>query len=374
MRKIIKKLFYFIIGLFPKNNKKIVLESHPDFSDSSKVLYDYLQKNGKRKYKFIWLVDNPQKYKQLKLNNTKFININKPISLKYLYHVITSKYLMFCNREIRWIDLKKQIVISLTHGIPIKSCKGKFPKETTFNYLLATSEKEKTIIANEYCSPIEKCFVANLPRNDLLFEENHKVKTFLKDYQKVIVWLPTYRKHKNVDIIDSSKNNTIPLLSEKDLINLNKKLSQNKDILILKFHPAEDLSKFKSKEYSNIIIMSQEDLNKLNIHLYSLLAHTDALLTDYSSVSLDYILKDKPIGYVLDDINEYKNNRGFCIDDIEEVIAGQKIYTPRDLFNFIDDVSNGIDKYQTKRTKVKNYYHKYQKNNICKIIAEKFDL
>jgi len=372
MRKILKKIFYFVIGLLPKNDKKIVLESVPDFSDSSKVLYDYLQKNGKRKYKFIWLVDNPKKYD--KLENTIFINANKPVSLKYLYHVITSKYLMFCNREIRWIDLNKQIVISLTHGIPIKSCKGKFPKEKTFNYLLSTSEKEMPIIAGEYCAPIEKCFIADLPRNDLLFEKNKEVENYLKGYRKVITWLPTYRKHKSVDIIDSNKFNIIPLLNEEGLTKLNKKLSKNNDILILKFHPAEDLTKFKTKQYSNIKIMSQDDLNNLNIHLYSLLAYTDALLTDYSSVSLDYILRNKPIGYVLDDLDEYKTNRGFCIDDINQVIAGPKIKTTEELFKFIDDVSENIDKYQKDRTRVTNYYHKYTNTNICKIFAEKFDL
>lgn len=372
MRNFIKKLFYFIIGIIPKNNKKIILESVPDFSDSSKVLYDYLKKNGKRKYKFIWLVDNPQKYD--KLENTIFININKPASIKYLYHIVTSKYLMFCNREIRWIDLKKQVVISLTHGIPIKSCKGKFPKETTFNYLLATSEKEMPIIAGEYCAPIEKCFIADLPRNDLLFKKNKEVEKYLKGYRKVITWLPTYRKHKSAAIIDSNKKNIIPLLSEDDLIELNKKISKNNDILILKFHPAEDLTKFKFKQYSNIKIMSQADLNNLNIHLYSLLAYTDALLTDYSSVSLDYILKNKPIGYVLDDLDEYKTNRGFCIDDINKVIAGPKIKTKKELFKFIDDVSESKDNYQKDRDRVTNYYHKYKNNNICKIIADKFDL
>lgn len=374
MRKVVKKLFYLIIGLFPKNNKKIVLESHPDFSDSAKVLYDYLIKKGKRKYKFIWLVDNPKKYNKLKLKNTKFINVYKPLSLKYIYHIITSKYLMFGNREIRWVDLKKQIVISLTHGIPIKSCKGKFPKEKTFNYLLATSKKTIPIIAGEYCAPIEKCFVADLPRNDLLFEKNDKVEELIKEYHKVIVWLPTYRKHKSANIIDSNKQTPIPLLSESELEKLNQKLSKNNDIMILKFHPAEDVSKFKNIGYTNIKILTQEEFNKLDIHLYSLLAYTDILITDYSSVSLDYILLNRPIGYVLDDIEEYKDNRGFCIENIDDVIAGHKIKNSKELFTFIDEVSKDIDNYKEKRKKVLNFYHQYQNQNICEIIAKKFDL
>ena len=138
MRKIIKKIFYFVIGLIPKNKTKIVLESHPDFTDSAKALYDYLRTNGKRKYKYVWLVDNPKKHKKTK--DTIFININKPVSLKYIYHIATSKYLMFGNREIRWVDLKKQIVISLTHGLPFKKSRGLLPHDHTFNYLLSSSD------------------------------------------------------------------------------------------------------------------------------------------------------------------------------------------------------------------------------------------
>lgn len=374
MRNVVKKIFYFLIGLFPKNKNKIVLESHPDFNDSAKVMYDYLQKKGKRKYKFIWLVDNPQKYNKLKLKNTKFINVYKPLSLRYLYHVITSKYLMFGNREIRWVDLNKQIVISLTHGIPIKSCKGKFPKDKTFNYLLATSEKTVPIMAGEYCTKEEKCFVADLPRNDLLFEKNEKVSELTKSYHKVILWLPTYKKHKSVDITDIDRDSLIPLLNEEELNKLNKTLKENNDLLILKFHPAEDVSKLNSKEYSNIQILTQEEFNKLDIHLYSLLAYTDALITDYSSVSLDYILLNRQIGYVLDDIEEYQDKRGFCIENIDDVIAGKKIKNTKELFEFINEVSNDIDNYQEKRNKVLNFYHKYQGKNICEIIAKKFDL
>jgi len=310
----------------------------------------------------------------LKLKNTKFINVYKPVSLRYIYHIITSKYLMFGNREIRWVDLNKQIVISLTHGIPIKSCKGMFPKTETFNYLLATSKNVIPIIANEYCASEEKCFIADLPRNDLLFQNNNQVEELLKDYRKVIVWLPTYKKHKNANITDIDRDSLIPLLNEEELNKLNKQLLKNNSLLILKFHPAEDVSKLKSQEYDNIRILTQEEFNKLDIHLYSLLAYTDALITDYSSVSLDYILLDRPIGYVLDDVKEYKDKRGFCVNNIEDVIAGCQIKSSRDLFAFIDEICKNIDNYKAKRTKVLDFYHDYKDKNICEIIAKKFDL
>ena len=376
MRKIIKKIFYSLIGLLPKNENKIVLESHPDFTDSSKAMYDYLKINGKRKYKFIWLVDNPKKYNNLKLDNTIFINVNKPVSLKYIYHIATSKYLMFGNREIRWVDLNKQIVISLTHGLPYKKSKGLLPADHTFNYLLSSSDKISPIMADEFITTKDKCIVTGLPRNDILFKTNKDVENLRKKYNKFVIWLPTYKKHKNVDIVDSKKykNKVIPLFSEKDLIELNKELQKNSTLLILKFHPAQDLSKLKSINLTNIYLWKNEDLEKNNINLYSLLGYSDALITDYSSVGVDYLLLDKPLAYVRDDMDEYSGKRGFCFDDIDKMSPGYKINNKEDFIKFINDIISEKDEFKNERKNIKDFYHKYQKGNSCKILSDYFNL
>lgn len=376
MRKILKNIFYFVIGLIPKNKKKIVLESHPDFTDSAKCMYDYLRSNGKRKYKFIWLVDDPKKYNKLKLKNTKFIDVNKPSSIKYLYHVITSKYLMFGNREIRWVDLKRQVVISLTHGLPYKKSRGLLPGEHTFNYLLSSSDEISPYMANEFIANINKCIVTGLPRNDVLFHKNDNVEKLLTTFDKFIIWLPTYKKHKNVDIVNSKKykDKVIPLFSDKELVGLNERMKKDNILLMLKFHPAQDLSSFKNIKLSNIYLWKNEDIENNNISLYSLLAYADALITDYSSVGADYLLKNKPLAYVRDDIDDFSNMRGFSFDDIDKMSPGHKIKNKDDFLNFIDDVVNNNDVYKKDREEVLNFYHKYQEGNSCKILSDYFNL
>lgn len=374
MRKIIKKIFYFVIGLIPKNKTKIVLESHPDFTDSAKAIYDYLRINGKRKYKYVWLVDNPKKHKNTK--DTIFININKPVSLKYIYHIATSKYLMFGNREIRWVDLKKQIVISLTHGLPFKSSKGLLPQDHTFNYLVSSSEEISPYQANEYITDVNKCIVTGLPRNDILFKKNDNVKKLIKNYNKFIIWLPTYKKHKNANILDSKKykDKIIPLFEENELQELDKKLQKEKVLLILKFHPAQDLTNLKEIKLKNIYLWKNEELVKHDINLYSLLAYSSALITDYSSVGADYLLVDKPLAYVRDDIDEFSENRGFSFEDIDKMSPGHKIKTKEEFIKFIDDIINNKDKYKTERKKIKNFYHKYQDGSSSKVLADYFNL
>ena len=375
MRKIVKKLFYVIIGFFPKSKKKIVMESGPEFSDNAKALYDYLKKNRPNKYRYVWLVDNPKKFKSLCLKDTIFLNVNKPVSFRYIFHVITSYYLFSGNREIRWVDLNKQKVVNLTHGLPFKTSKGLMPADHTFNYLLSSSEDVSPYIVNEFMSDASKCFVSGMPRNDLMFEKNSNADKLIKKYNKFIIWLPTYKKHKDVKDLDfTSYENTVPLFNNEDLKSLNDTLKRMNILLILKFHPAQDLSGFKEEKFSNLKLWKNEELNKNGISLYSLLGVSDALITDYSSVYVDYLLMDKPVAFVQDDINVFVEKRGFAFNNISDYIAGEILKTKDDFVGFLQHISKGEDKYKKERNKIKDFYHKYQDGNSCERIAEIFDL
>jgi len=375
MRKIIKRLFYFIIGLLPKNKKKIVMESGPEFSDNAKALYDYLKKTREGKYKYIWLVDRPEKFKKLGIKDTIFLNVNKPVSLMYIFHIATSYYLFSGNREIRWVDLNKQKVINLTHGLPFKSSKGLLPADHTFNYLLSSSENISPYMADEFITDVSKCFVSGMPRNDIMFKKDKNVSKLIKNYDKFIIWLPTYKKHKDVKDLDYSLDkNVIPLLKKEELQELNDYLKKANILLMLKFHPAEDLSDLKEMEYSHLKLWKNEELIERDISLYSLLGQSDALITDYSSVYADYLLMDKPIAFIQDNLNSFLDKRGFVFTDIEKYTVGEKIQTKEELIAFIKEVSKNKDKYKREREVIKNFYHKHQSGNSCEIITKIFDL
>ena len=83
------------------------------------------------------------------------------------------------------------------------------------------------------------------------------------NYDKFIIWLPTYKKHKDVSELNYKNNKeTVPLFKNSDLKELNKTLKENNTLLILKFHPAEDLSDFKDEEYSHLKLWKNEELIK----------------------------------------------------------------------------------------------------------------
>ena len=106
---------------------------------------------------------------------------------------------------------------------------------------------------------------------------------------------------------------------------MNDVLKKHNILLVLKPHPAQDLSVIKTENLSNFVIFTNEDLNKNNISLYEFLGQTDALITDYSSVYYDYLLTDKPIAITTDDLEEYKKVFEFVYDNIYDVIKGEYI-------------------------------------------------
>ena len=81
------------------------------------------------------------------------------------------------------------------------------------------------------------------------------------------------------------------------------------------------------------------------------------MISDYSGAAYEYLQLNRPIGYVLDDVNEYIS--GFVVEDIHQLIAGHEIYDFEQFKNFIMDVVNHNDKYKEKRIKVRDYIYKY---------------
>lgn len=372
MKNILKKILSFINGLIPKNKNKIVLESSPDFSDNAKAIYDYLLKKGKRDYTFVWSVYNYERYKKLETKKLKFITKKKKI--RYFYHVFTSKYVFFGNRGVIGTNIKKQIVVNLTHGLPFKCSKGLMQKDEDFTYVLSSSDNVSPAMASEFYSKVSKCLVTGLPRNDVLFLENNEVSSITKGFSKFILWLPTYKKHKDLNTSVTKNYNPVPLFNNDELESLNKVLKDKNILLILKFHPAQDLSTLNSSSLSNIFLWKNDELVDRNIDLYKLMSKSDALITDYSSVFADYLLLDRPIAYIVDDYKEFKDNRGFCFDDIEKLTPGDKIKNKDEFITFVDKISNNIDSYKEDRKRVRDFYHKYQDGTSTKVFVDYFDL
>lgn len=377
MKKILKNLIYNL----PLHLKDyIILESNPDLSDNTYALYKILLKNKvNEKYKLFWFVNDKSMYKNIKIKNVYFVNCFGKTTffqkLKKLYINIKAKYIIDCNKLV-YKKNKKQKRLYLGHGMPYKKVTEYCNLIGETDYILSLSDFFNDNLSNLYLTDKSKIVSLGFPRNDYLFSKTKNIKTIFKDknYDKIIVWLPTYRQRKNKNTslnMENSYKLGIPVVYNIEMLkNLNNLLKNFNMLLVLKPHPAQDLSVLKTEKLSNFIVLTDQFLDKENIGLYEFLGQTDGLITDYSSVYYDYLLVDKPIAITTDDLEEYKKIFDFVYDDIFDVIKGEYINNFDDLKTFLNNVSNGNDVAQEERENMKKKLHQYPDGNSSKRVYD----
>jgi CDP-glycerol glycerophosphotransferase (TagB/SpsB family) len=126
---------------------------------------------------------------------------------------------------------------------------------------------------------------------------------------------------------------------------------------------------FKQK-FSNIKIVRDEELADNGIQLYQFIPHTDALVTDYSSISADYMLLNKPMIYILDDYDEYRKSRGIYSENVLELMPGYHVFNLEELKEAIIEICRGVDKYKNKRNELLPKFHTYQDGCASKRILD----
>jgi CDP-glycerol glycerophosphotransferase (TagB/SpsB family) len=185
--------------------------------------------------------------------------------------------------------------------------------------------------------------------------------------------MPTFRQHKDKHRVDSTAYFPlgIPVVNDPEQIReLNQYLKEREVLLVLKPHPAQDLSVLNVQSLSNFVLLYDKDLRRNDIQLYEFIGNSDALITDYSSIYFDYLLTDKPIGLTISDVEEYGGTLGFAVDDIFEVLKGEYINDFSELLGFIDNVSKGIDETKEDRDIVKDLLNYYQDNKSAKRVYD----
>lgn len=374
-------LFDFIYKLNYKIIMKdyILLESNPDYSDNTKAVYDeLLRRKMNKNYKIIWLVDDVDQFKDIKVNNVVFVQRDKKIQhlIPFIYYNLLSKYIIDCNKCIKKRN-KNQFRIYLTHGTPLKMVKNYIENVGNMDYLIQTSDFFTDVYKKFLKSDHVQIISTGFPRNDVLFNSTSKIAFFEETRRKkTILWLPTYRNHKGIkdDFNFHVKVDFpygIPIISESnDLLKLNKILLKKEILLIVKLHPAEDSSRLKKMNCSNIKLIDDSIFKNGYISLYTLLSSVDALITDYSSVYYDFLLTDKPIGLAIPDIDIYRKHVNLIYDNFQENIIGEYIYDYTDLVRFIDNVSRNRDLYFDERVKMKKKYHKFLDGNSSKRVVD----
>lgn len=355
-----------------------------DFGDNARALFEYaLQIGLNRTYELVWLVRQPEEYSRYAAaENVFFLSYEWSVSEKqaerdmYYRCLCLAKYIFFTDaygfaRNCR----KDQIRVQLWHGCGFKTRVNFVRCENRYEYTTVISDLYADIHADIYGLRKDQILVTGYAKQDWLFHIQREdiIKLQIPNAQKYIFWLPTFRstEHKleqlNEYVLKSETG--LPIVNTRERMDaLNDILAERNIVLLIKLHPFQDRNEVFCEEYSNIHLIENRDLADWDIPINRLLGQADALISDYSSAAVDYMLLDRPIAFMLEDVEEYENSRGFVFDNIRDWLPGKEIFNFDEVCDFVKEVAGGEDITAQKRRVLKEKMHGFNDDRSCRRI------
>lgn len=283
-----------------------------------------------------------------------------------------------------------KVNIDLWHGFPLKGMAKMDKQESTPDEHIVQHWAKKDMIMSYsalYNTAMNACNGANiaqykitgLPRNDALFSPNSKA-NFNRIFpglninqEKIIFFMPTFRQSiMTPGKMEGGKNTQNFFgLSSFDKQALISFLDEHGITLVVKLHPFEEsffAKELKEFGLQRILVLNDSHLSTAQMDLYDVLGAADMLITDYSSVYIDFLLLDRPVLFVPTDLDEYRENRGLLLEPYEFWTPGPKIYSQEALHQAIARFISEPESFAAERTMIRNLCHYYQDNKASERI------
>lgn len=296
----------------------------------------------------------------------------------HLRFLASAKYII-TNVSLPFYYCKKegQIYVNTWHGTPIKSLGFDIPDApvTISNVLRNFLSTDYIVSANPFLTSVflEKYKLEGLyegtiieegyPRNDRLYHtDKNTVISNMKKYgididpkKEIILYAPTWKgndyNHPQIDVneyIDIKR--TVESMIDTD-----------KYQVLLKPHQVVYQELKKSGRMNDSLIPAFIDTNEL-------LAVTDVLISDYSSIFYDYLATDKPVIFYIPDLEEYKNYRGLYIEPDE--LPGPCFTNLSEVGQVINNLDVSMNKYRASYEKAKAFACPKDDGNVSKRIID----
>ena len=352
-------------GFFSKDKNLItIFFTEHNFADNSRYFLEYLYSNTDHKYDVKVLVKNKVLFDQISLKYPNISYYSKSLSGMKLF--LKTKNIVISHGSDAsyffpyFLDIKSKNIINLWHGIPLKrlslqvkgiresKSRSRFQK---FSSICVASTFEQFLLASCFEMHIDDIWITGTPRNDYLLYPNNELlleHSYLN--KKVILYAPTWREY-------GDRSSFFPF-EDKDLERLNAFLETQDAYLLMRGHreEMERISEnYGEEKLSRILPAHQEFFPDAQ----RLLAHVDVLVTDYSSIYLDFLLLDKPMIFIPYDLEQYQSYRGFLFD-YDTHTPGDKVGTQAEFMESIGRALNKPELGAIERAQMKNLFHTYE--------------
>ena len=324
-------LYACVRPFIPTRSNQIAFASYPDCADNAYALFAFIMRSPRStEFQFVWLVKNmaaaearlQQDYPHLKSGHVRIVLKNSP---RGVFAFMRSRYAFYTHGFYRFAHAGfHQTIVNLWHGMPLKKIgmqlEQRYLLEPPFaHYSIATSDFFADAIAESLRVPRKRTLVTGLPRNEWLLAPDHTHAAVSEGRANLIIWLPTYRSGEADGYVLRDSSDGPDPVSESNLKELDSMLEGTDLLLILKLHPLDLRNRKEWPAYRNIRVMKDTEFRARGLNIYKLLAGADALITDFSSIAVDYLIVNKPVGVFAPDRETY--TRGFVSGAMERLEA-----------------------------------------------------
>ena len=371
-----KKAWFCIPGI--TNQMKMDLLNYTNESILS-LMHHICTFHNDENIKIFLVIYTKERYKELKdfidhLKNIKidfvFVDKNKFSIIQRLHYYIcfySSKYILVYSPFERHLKLKKQVAICINYYVPFKLDLIHNQKKNNIDYVIMSSNIACQIDSIATSIPYSKYRYLGLPKEDHIinprFSKNELFKRvgIHENIKKIVLYAPTHRDYERINAIGRSIFGY-----DGDYDSLNKILIKHNAKMIVKLHYAQEKKHILyTNDFSNIQLYQ----STYEYTVDDILPYVDLLITDYSSISFDFMLTGKPIIYNFFDREVYEKARGFSWNPVEIICVGPIVKTKQELETAIDNnLSNENNIITGKYEWVRQLTHAYSDGGACERI------
>jgi CDP-glycerol glycerophosphotransferase (TagB/SpsB family) len=316
-----------VLRRLPRDRSLVALGSTLDrFADNAAYLYLHLserERTGHAGLRPVWVSGSGDVVRRLRAQGYRAVTRWSPSGIWAALRASVFVYSGYRSDINRWLAPGARTVC-LWHGLPIKRVEGavggpggtgtrwlrrllQAAREPAPDHLLTPSEFVVERFSPAFGVPRERCWQLGYPRNDhLLRDPKAPPRALVADPESwsrleqasVVVGLfLTWRDDRVDDVVDAA------LLAE-----LTDCCSRAGGLLAYKAH-------FNVTATDAAPTGERVEL-PADVDLHAYLGLCDVLVTDYSSVALDFLLLGRPVVYFMPDLEQYDARRGFHLDPL----------------------------------------------------------
>lgn len=179
-----------------------------------------------------------------------------------------------------------------------------------------------------------------------------------RDGLRIVLYVPTYRK-----------NGGTPFDRHLSLERLSAFASARRLLIVVKGHPLMRVPDGVGR-YANLMAYAAQG------DVYPLLRWCDALVTDYSSIYLDFLLLDRPIVFFAYDLDEYLRHDSGMYFDYREFTPGPVCFDQDELEQALERTlertlePGEVDPFAGKRARIRTFTHDHQDDQSARRVRD----